>query len=170
MEEIEDTCTNKEVVALVVGTKEMSGLERFLLGNTAISIIKNCSSPVLTVPQGAPIKAPRKIALAVDNSEGLPVEKIANLLQLFRADLHVVHVETENETSRVNLPEALKGASYHHWKENDVNKGIGHFVQQNNIDLLLVLPHRHNLFERVFFKGHTKELVNSMPVPVLCIR
>ena len=101
VEEIEDTCTNKEVVALVVGTKEMSGLERFLLGNTAISIIKSCSSPVLTVPQGAPIKAPRKIALAVDNSEGLPVEKIANLLQLFNADLHVVHVETENETSRV---------------------------------------------------------------------
>ena len=81
-----------------------------------------------------------------------------------------MHVETGGENSPVHLPDTLKDATYHSLKEDDVAKGIHHFVEQNSIDLVLILPHKHNLFERVFFKGHTKELINEMPVPVLCIQ
>ena len=170
VEEIKDVCSKRGIVALVAGTKNRSGLENFLLGNTALSIVKHCDFPIITVPQGAVIKTPTTIALAVDDAKDIPVSKIKEFIQLFGAQLHIVHVETGGENSPVHLPDTLKDATYHSLKEDDVAKGIHHFVEQNSIDLVLILPHKHNLFERVFFKGHTKELINEMPVPVLCIQ
>ena len=42
-------------------------------------------------------------------------------------------------------------------------------AKQANIDLLLMLPHKHNLYERLFFKGHTQGILHAMPVPVMSI-
>lgn len=170
VEEIEDCCSKRDVLAVVLGTKEMSGFERFLLGNTAVSIINNASYPVITVPGSAAIAIPQRIALAVDSSGNFPIEKISMFIQLFGAELHVVHIATDDEKDEILLPEAFKAAKFHSWKDDDVTDGIQHFVEQNNIDMVLVLPHKHSLYERIFFKGHTKELVSEMPVPVLCVK
>lgn len=173
IDEIKEVCEKREVIALVAGTKDLSGFERLLLGNTTLSIIRHCSFPVIAVPEGAEIKLPLKLALAVDllNVEEIPVAKILDLVSRLHAELHLVHVEMKDEHfSENDLPVELKGARFHSLKETDITQGIQQFVQLNNIDLLAVLPHKHNLYERLFFKGHTTELVTAMPVPVLCIR
>jgi nucleotide-binding universal stress UspA family protein len=173
VQEIEDACAGRELVALVTGTKDMSGLERFLTGNTTLSIIKKCSYPVIAVPEGAAIKMPQRIALAVDllHTDEIPVQKITTLVQELNAELHIVHVEQEGENiSAEELPDGLHSATYHALKDEDVTKGIQHFVTEHNIDLVVVLPHKHNLYERIFFKGHTQGIIQSMPVPVLCVR
>ena len=173
VDEIAESCESKEVVAMVAGIKEMSGFERFLLGNTALSIIKSCTYPVITVPEDAAIALPQKMAIALDllKDEEIPVEKIKNLAQMLQAELHIIHIALEGkEADTAQLPEGLKEARFHSIKDRDVTTGIQHFVEQNNIDLLLVLPHKHNLYERIFFKGHTKDLINHIPVPVACIR
>ena len=172
VQEIEEACTGKELIALVTGTKEMGGFERFLTGNTTLSIVNKCSHPVIAVPEGTVIKKPGRLALALDllHADEVPVEKITAFKEALGAELHVVHVEQEGQkNSSQSLPAGLANSVYHVLKEDDVAKGITHFVTAQNIDLLIVLPHKHNLYERIFFKGHTKELIESMPVPVLCI-
>jgi nucleotide-binding universal stress UspA family protein len=173
VQELEEICTGKDAVMLVTGTKDMSGFERFLTGNTTLSIVKKCTGPVIAVPESAVIKKPQRLALAVDllQADEIPVQKITAFVQLLQAELHLVHVEQEGETTTLeNLPGELKTATYHSLKEEDVTKGIEHFVKEHHIDMVVVLPHKHNLYERLFFKGHTKEFISSMPVPVLCIR
>jgi nucleotide-binding universal stress UspA family protein len=61
-------------------------------------------------------------------------------------------------------------ASYHAIQDDDVTEGLKRYVEQNNIDLVVVLPHKHNLYERIFFKGHTQGILHAMPVPVMSIR
>lgn len=171
--EIEDICKDKDVIALVTGTKDLSGFERFLTGNTTLSIIKNCQYPVIAVPEGCPVKRPQQIALAIDflHADEIPVQKITEIIKLFDAELHLVHVEQEGEEVDVTqLPAELQTANFHSLKEEDVSKGIAHFAAQKNIDLVVVLPHKHNLYERIFFKGHTQDIIQTLPVPVLCIR
>jgi nucleotide-binding universal stress UspA family protein len=171
--EIEEVCAGRDVLALVTGTKDMSGFERFLLGSTTLSLVKECSYPVIAVPEGAAIEVPRKIALALDllHDEAIPVTRIREFAQQLNAELHIVHVEQEGEDSAGRqLPESLQGATFHSFREDDVTKGIQHFVTDHGIDLVVVLPHKHNLYERLFFKGHTQGLIKSMPVPVLSIR
>lgn len=170
VEEIEHACSKKDIVALVAGTKDMSSFERFLLGDTAYSIVKNCGMPVITVPEGAAIKLPAQIALAIDNDDKVPAQKIAEFAQLTGAQLHVLHVENEDSASPIQLPDEIKNATYHTVKDDDVTAGIQHFVTEQNIDLVLIMPHKHNLYERLFFKGHAKELITELKVPVMSIK
>lgn len=173
VDQINELCESRDVVALVTGTKDMGGFERILMGNTTLSIVKNSAYPVFSVPEGAVNKVPAKIALAVDflNVDEIPVEKITTFTQQLGAELHLIHVEEDGkEHSADVLPAGLQTATYHSLKEEDVAEGIQHFVTKENIDLVIVLPHRHNLYERLFFKGHTQDIIQAAPVPVLCMK
>ena len=173
--EIEDAAKERNAFALVVGTKDLSGFERFLFGDTTISLIKNSSFPVIGVPESSTIGVPQNMVLATDftNVDEIPTRTIAGIAGLLGANLHVVHVE-EKESNY--YPEELMAAftdinaSYHAIKDDDVAEGLKHYVEQNSIDMVLVLPHKHNLYERLFFKGHTKGILHAMPVPVMSLK
>lgn len=173
--EIEDAAKKRDAFALVVGTKDLSGFERFLFGDTTISLIKNSSFPVIGVPESSTIGVPQNMVLATDftNVEEIPTRTIAGIAGLLGANLHVVHVEEkESKYYPEELMAAFTGinASYHAIKDDDVAEGLKHYVEQNNIDMVLVLPHKHNLYERLFFKGHTKGILHAMPVPVMSLK
>jgi len=173
VDQINEVCEGREVVALVTGTKDLSGFERFLMGNTTLSIVKNSNYPVLAVPEGAATKVPIKIALAIDflNTDEIPVEKITTLVQQLGAELHIIHVEEDdNAHSADALPAGLQTATYHSLKEDDVAEGIQQFVTNEQIDLLVVLPHKHSFYERLFTRQHTEGILRSTPVPVMCLR
>lgn len=174
--EVEEACKERNPFALVVGTKDLSGFERFLFGDTTASLIRNSSYPVIAVPEDSRAGTPKNIVLATDllNIDEMPAAKIAAIAKSLNAALHVVHVDTKNEEA--GSPESLLqklnevNASFHTVQEDDVTEGIRHYVEQNNVDLVLVLPHKHNLYERLFFKGHTQGILQSVPVPVMCLR
>ncbi|GAA4742109.1 universal stress protein [Flavisolibacter ginsenosidimutans] len=175
VEEAEDVSKQKDVFALVAGTKSMSGVERFLFGSTAQALVKKCSHPVIVVPENAELNAPKNIALAVDfvNPGEVPAAKILAAIQALRASLQVVHVETENE--QAGDPSSLLNAlhlapsAYRILKEENVAQGLKHFAELNKIDLVTVLPHKHNLLERLFFKGYTNEILHELSVPVMTL-
>lgn len=173
--EIEDACKERNAFALVVGTKDLRGFERFLFGDTTISLIKNSTFPVIAVPESSHVSVPQNMVLATDftNAADIPTGTIAGIAGVLGANLHVVHVEEkESKYYPEELMQAFAGinASYHAIKDDDVAEGLKHYVEQNNIDLVLVLPHKHNLYERLFFKGHTKGILHAMPVPVMSLK
>jgi tripartite-type tricarboxylate transporter receptor subunit TctC len=43
------------------------------------------------------------------------------------------------------------------------------FAAKNNIDLLITLPKKHYILERIFEKSHTRELIYHTTVPLMCI-
>jgi nucleotide-binding universal stress UspA family protein len=147
-----------------------------LFGDTTTSLIKNSSYPVIAVPEGTKAGVPTNIVFATDlrNMEDVPASKISAIAAQLQASLHVVHVEVNGEESISPEPlmNALAGAnaSYHSINEKDVEEGLKQYVEQNNVDLVLIVPHKHNLYERLFFKGHTQAILHTMPVPVMSLR
>ena len=174
--EIEEACRERAAFALVTGAKDLSGFERFLLGNTTVSIVKNSSYPVITVPEGAKPNVPTNIVLATDllALDEMPTEKIIAITNQLKASFHIVHVAVKNEeaASPDVLLQKLDGlhATYHTVQQDDVTEGIRQYVEGNNIDLVLVLPHKHNFYEQLFFKGHTQGILQAMSVPVMSLR
>ena len=173
--EIEEACEERKPYAVVVGTKDLSGFERFLFGDTTASLIRNSAYPVIAVPEGANIGVPKNIVLATDllNADEIPAAQISAIAGVLKATLHVVHVEqAESKRFPNELMNAFAGnkALYHAIREDDVAEGLKKFVAQNGIDLVVVLPHTHNLYERLFFKGHTQGILHAMPVPVMCLK
>ncbi len=91
-----------------------------------------------------------------------------------KAQLHIVHVETKDEEalSAHSLLEMFSPlqTTYHAIKSSDVTEGIANYLSESSTDLLMLLPHKHKLFERLFAKGHTAEIVEEVSLPVVCIR
>ena len=174
-DEINDVCEGKDVFAIIVGKRGMTGMERILFGSTALSIIKNCSAPVIAVPQSATAREVKNIALAVDlfDDPGFPKQQIASIVQSFKAPLHVIHVkEKKEEDATVQLNSILKELSptYHIIYDHKFAHGIADYVQLHNIDLLMIVPHKHSLMERLFVKAHTTELVAEVDIPIMSVR
>lgn len=175
MTEIEACCKERDPFALVAGMEETKGFDRFLFGDTALSLIKNCSYPVIVVPETSTTTALKNIMLATDllNAADLPTTTVKAIASVLGATLHIVHVEAGKGT---DSPEDLMAAfadtntSYHPIQDDDVTEGLKQYVLQNSIDLVLLLPHKHNLYERLFFKDHAEGILHTMPVPVMSLR
>lgn len=177
VDELNDFCNSKDNLAVVIGTKGFKGIEKLLFGNTSIAIIRNCKLPVISVPAKAKVNNPKNAVLATDleNINDVPAEKIMELVRSLNLKLHLVHIRSGNKTNQhtvEELADVLKEIQpiSHTVTDEDVTHGLQEYVDQNNIDLLFVMPHKHNLYERLFFNLHTEGLIQKMPVPVCCVQ
>lgn len=160
---------------IVMGTHNTKGLERMLLGSTSASVIRHAHNPVLAVPGHYKATAINNIVLAADLEE-VP-EKLSNriieIVKLLKANLHIVHVKIKDETEKPDaLLEKLSllSPSYKSIANRKVKDGLINYVQELNADLIIFLPHEHNLVERLFFKVHTEDILSDTKIPVLAIK
>jgi nucleotide-binding universal stress UspA family protein len=171
VEELRDLCKKTDPVLIVAGKHGTSGIEEIMFGSTSLSIIRHTAHPVIVVPDRSTLNEPRNAVLAVDASvEKLSIEKIKVLANLLKIRLHVIHVKSE-KTATLNLGDVLTelSADYTTIYDHEFVHGVESYINGNNIDLLIILPHKHNLVERLFFKTHTKELLNKIAIPIMCI-
>ncbi|MDB5197620.1 MAG: hypothetical protein JWP88_1991 [Flaviaesturariibacter sp.] len=172
--DINDYCKDVEPFLIVMGSHPVHGIDA-IEGSTTLSLVKHLHYPMIAVPEGYAAASFGKMVLA---SDGLPVPEasaaaITQLVQVLGGSLQIVHVRTNTEEAAqptVNQPsfDALQ-PSYATIENEDVTKGLQDYLQTESADLLIVLPHHHNLWERLFFKLHTADLITHLAVPVLCI-
>lgn len=170
---VDDLCEEIQPFAIVMGTHGSSGFERMLFGSTTLSFIRHSHYPVIAVPSNYNQASIQKVVLATDlNTEKIPYQKIVAIVGCLQAQLHVVHITKEQEEYPTGLLEPLQSLSpvYRNILNKEVRDGLLGYVQDNNADLLMVLPHEHNIMERLFFKLHTEDIIASTRVPVLAIR
>ncbi len=180
-EEVKKLCDTLHPFAVIMGTRGVSGLGRFFLGSNSLSIIGKIETPVFVIPPGATFKPFRKIGLATDMKDvvqNMPVEEIRQLVNFFNADLHVLNVDYERKhftsytpEESLNLDTMLSGLNpvYNFIENKDIDEGLNEFAAKNNIDLLVTLPKKHHLLEKILEKSHTRELIYHTTVPLMCI-
>jgi nucleotide-binding universal stress UspA family protein len=171
---VNDLCEELDPFAVVIGSSGTSGFERMLFGSTAISVIRHATHPVIAVPAGYTGFSVKNIVLAADLQEEhpLPYNRINEIVQQFNAGLHLVHVTKEQEPNVGAILEKFSDLKpqYHAVKNENVKEGLLNYVSESNADLLMILPHEHNIMERLFFKLHTEDIITSTRIPVLAIR
>jgi len=167
--ELQEACRKENPVAVIVGKHGASGLERALFGSTSLSIIRHIHYPVIAVPDFTTNEKIKNVALAVDSGEKLPAAKIKNVIAELNAHLHVFHVQQRKTESVLSTVEELNVPCKTILDEQFVH-GIQSYIEDNNIDLLLIVPHKHNLIERMFLKTHTPELLREISIPIMSIR
>lgn len=167
--ELQEACRKENPIAVVVGKHGASGLERALFGSTSLSIIRHIHFPVIAVPDFSTEKDIKNVALAVDSGEKLPASKIKSTIEALQAKLHVIHVQQRKAESVSIAVDQLNTPCRTILDEQFVH-GIQSYIENNNIDLLLIVPHKHNLVERMFLKTHTPELLREISIPIMSIR
>jgi len=135
--------------------------------------------PVLVVPPDIRYKPLKSIAFASDYKKApLPqhVSVVRNLVKLSGAQLHVVHVATQPSLllDNRNVGDLQKeladiNPEYHTLENRHIIKTISAFTEQNQIDMLIVVPHKHDFWYNLFNKSYTRQLVRLNHLPVIAL-
>ncbi len=179
VDELENAYKEHNTYAIVLGTRHVSGVEEILFGDNTITTMRHLKCPIISVSENTAFNPPKTIALATDllNIDKFPVERITSFLKPLNIALHIVHVaegpvlEQDKEEAAAQITNKLNTLqpTYSLIKDEDLVHGLQQYVQQHNIDLLMLIPHEHNFIERLLFRLHTKNIVTHMPIPVVSI-
>lgn len=158
--------TEHNVSFIIVGLKENGKPIRKIFGSTITALISQSTVPVIVVPEGATVSFPGKIALAADltfENDIDTVRPLKTMVENLNSRLSIVRVIDKYFDEPVEILMScskpdwfLKSLTpdYEFLQEDDAGKAILDYVENNSIDLLAVVFHKHNLLERMF-KGST---------------
>ena len=178
--ELKTVCDRIHPYTVVVGSQGKTAAERLFFGSHAVYAMKHLWCPLITVPPEAKFSSIKKIGLACDFDkifDTIPVDVIKTLVNEFHAALHILNAgkkEVYNPEIVFEsglLEEMLSPIKpiYHFISNENTDEGIIDFVEHNNIDLLVILPKRHGLLDKLINKSHTKQLVLHNHVPVMAL-
>ncbi len=179
--ELAALCDEVKPYAVVLGSQGKTAAERFFLGGHVLHSIRDLNWPIIAVPPKAHFKEIYRIGLAYDFKAAIDETIITQILRTtndFNAEIHVLNAEKEAEFNADyilmsgNLERSLKPfhLKYHFLASNDADESIINFVDKNYINLLIIMPKHHNIFDKILHKSHSKELILHSHVPILSLK
>lgn len=180
-EALAEEIASEETRLVVMGTegdhKDLMSWDEY-----ALEAFIDLPVPVLMVPAGVKYAGLQRMAFACNyQREDLygPVQTLRRLLARTGSMLHFVHIYKAADGLQ---PEALEWKKK--WQEeltgervefeelaaDDVVTTLDAFSQQQNIDLLVIRPHRHGVWANVFGKNNTRAIAHLNTIPILALR
>ena len=171
----------KKVDLIVMGIQGMGSFGEAIMGSVTTSLMRKSHKSILIVPLEAKFQKPKKIALACDYDPKMSQHKLDMLkifMKKFDSNLFLVQVKPKGELINVdeaitglNLEESLKEYPHDFYLITGDNpvEGINEFVNEHQLDLITVMPHHHNLLERLFHRSVSKRMAFHTHVPILTL-
>jgi nucleotide-binding universal stress UspA family protein len=184
IEELEAICKSLDPMAVIMGSHGATGFERLIMGSTTLNAIKHLKCPVIVIPPGTTYNGIRRIGLACDFKnvvQSTPVEYIKNLVKEFGADLYVLNVQDKSaEDTDLEEPPTMDAVyldsmleevrpNYVQLTGKNVVDSITSFAENNNLDLVMVIPKKHRFIDSLFHKSQSKELITHAHIPIVSI-
>lgn len=178
--ELKNVCEEINPYVVVMGSQGTTAAERIFFGGHAVHAMKQLEWPLITVPPAATFSKMKQICLACDFDkikDTIPVDEIKMLVRDFNAVLHILNTGKEDKYDPEIVFQAgvLKemlapvNPEYHFISNDNVDQNIMEFAEKNHIDLLIVLPKRYGLLEKITHNSHTKQFVLHSHVPVMSL-
>lgn len=181
VDEILEIEQNDKPDLIVMGMSGAGKLSEFLLGSISTSLISKTSTPVLIIPENARYKTPERIAFAcdynIDANTGV-LDPLKEFALKFNSSVLIINLLKENE--KIDSEKAIKGMiienqlqeiehSFYFPEDDDFVHGLNEFSDTHAVDLLAIIPHKHNFLAKIFSETHTKKLAFHSHVPLLAI-
>ncbi|MBR9919201.1 MAG: universal stress protein [Bacteroidetes bacterium] len=170
----------EEVGMIIMGTKGASGAKEIFIGSVAGEVMENASVPVLAVPEDAVFDGNiDKLGITTEFSdeEVKVLDKALEYAEFFDAEVFCVNVDLNHvEFYRMAQPkweERYKDNKRIHFYVVDgdnLQKPLTDFVEEKEIDILVMLIHKRNFIQELFNYSKTKRITYHSDVPVLAIQ
>ena len=164
---------------IVTGTKGASGLKSIVMGSNTAALINKSTIPVIAVPGDIKFNGFDRVVLATDmqdlDKEG---RTVAKFVKGFDTQIDILHVaNTQHDPrKRTELEAILRRMTGHkkldiHVVANDnVVAALNKYSEERGVDLLVMFTHQLGLYEKLFGKGHTREMAFQSQIPLLAFR
>lgn len=167
---------------VVMGMQGGEVIRQALLGSTTISVMQESRVPVLAVPHGIPFRQFESVVFAADLGK-MPatadLRMLRDFVKEFNARLQVLHLH-QNSAQQASFDgqkalEMLTGKlqdinfSVSLELQKDIAKGIQQYINEKQADLLVMIPQKHNIFERLLDRSITGKITAHPLVPLLAL-
>jgi nucleotide-binding universal stress UspA family protein len=183
IEEMEQLCKSVQPLAIIMGSHGTTGLERMIMGSTTLTAVRRLKCPVIVVPAGTTYHGIKKIGLACDFEnvvQSTPVDYIKKIVSEFGAELYVMNVQDikqeEDELAEATMDTTYLDAMlddvrpiYVQLTGKDVVESLTAFAENNNLDLVMVIPKKHRFIDSLFHKSQSRELITHAHIPIVSI-
>jgi len=171
----------QNIELIISGTTEKGALEKILLGSHTLNIIKLSTVPVLVIPNSELSFSIHNIAFAINlkDSTRVPVNDIQSVVSAFDSKLFIVNVaENGREDSYADIVRNQQylykhwnseNTEYHYVNNKDIAAGIKAFINEYEIQMLILVPKQYSFFESLFHSSVTKEFSFDNSIPVMFI-
>jgi len=176
-EEILEVIKEGDIDLIVMGTKGQTADRGLFMGSVAKGIVQHAPCPVLAVPDEATFNGVTKIVYATDlqQDETITINYLVEFAKIYDASLIILHIDHENEVKEWSidlLMDMIDKTSYPKiaYKEmvlNNVTQGINEYIEEHNPDILAMTTHTTTLYDKIFHKSITKQLLMHTHIPLL---
>jgi nucleotide-binding universal stress UspA family protein len=179
-DEIKALTEERRIDLVVMGMKGVGGLDK-LIGSTTTNCLRKLKTPVLIIPQDASFAEYKHITYATDFHNELLTRSFDPLVKIarqFSSNISIVYIHRDSDRSDVNETDWRKNMtnifpdinySFVKIEDDSVKHGLTEFIESSGTDLLVMLTHRHNFFERLFNRSQTTTMAYETRVPLLVL-
>lgn len=180
-EEIPQAMNDSHAELLILGYKGAGAISRFLLGSTAKKLCRKADFPLLVVPEDVHTTDIKSITFASDTDTTMDIHLLDPMKEIalaYGAAVYILKVMDDEEDAALEVltrptrwDRYLEeiGATWNFRVDDDVVDGINTFVKEHHADLMVMIPHRHNLLERLFLGSHAQDMIHQAIVPLLLL-
>ena len=165
---------------VIMGLTGKSALAQAFFGSNTLKMVETKACPVLIVPEDASLNDIKNVMLTSDfknTNESTPSVLIKEFLDVFKAKLHIVNVNSEHYISLTNSYEKEKmqlkqmfedyDPEFYFMRLFDLEEAINLFAEDYHIDLIMTIQKNQSFFGKFLKKSHTKAITFHSKVPIL---
>lgn len=180
IDEVNELCKSVKPYLLVMGSQGKTATERIIFGGHTGNLLNKSEWPLVTVPLTANFSAIQNIGIAYDFEKEIDEALIAEIKLLaydFKANIHILNAAKEDEfdgnfvilSTKLEKMLSPNKLHFHFVAGENVNESILDYAENNNINLLVVMPKHRSVWEKFIGRSHTKQMVLHSHVPVLSL-
>ncbi len=167
---------------VVMGLTGKSALAQRFSGSNTLKMAEKDICPILIIPPDAAFHTISNVLIVSEMKfvEETPVlVAIKRVLQDFKPNLHVLNVDSSHyisltkafkeERDKMEVLLAEFDPEFYFMRLFDFHESVNLFIEDKNIDMLIIGPKHHSFYERLFKTQHTKTMIYQSKVPVLAV-
>jgi len=166
---------------IVMGMRGAGIIGEALFGSISTDTMRKAHVPILVIPQNAHYQGLKQVVFACDYDSKTnlkTLDYLKELVKAFQSKIYVVNVVKKEEV--LSLDKAVIGVklenklndvehSYSFLENNDFVQEVNDFAHNHRADMIAIIPHRHNLIERLFHKSNSKRMAFHTDLPLLAL-
>lgn len=172
-----------EADLIVMGSHGASGFKEMFIGSNTEKVVRTSDIPVLVIKKEQADFSPSTVVFASNFADEIkkPFAKVVDFANTFKAKLHLLYINTPASFKSTHAAEKIitdfasgfsleNGYSVNIYNDVNVEKGILHYANSVNADLVAMCTHGRQGLAHFFNGSISEDLVNHAVRPVVTFK
>jgi nucleotide-binding universal stress UspA family protein len=186
-EEIISYSKKMRPLAVVMGTRGQNAREFDIIGSVTAEVIDGCKTPIFAIPESADNKTLNEIQRLVflTNFQEREIKAFNTLMKFIEnrnIKIYFVHLTSKddflNEVKLSGFKDYLTKSLSHleieycliDRSEEGLENTLEKFIEENNIEMIVMSGSRRNIFSRMFNPGIARRMLFHSNTPILVVK